>query len=78
MRECCQFKKKLYVFEHLNGLKIIFHKSGIFLLGKAKDKALEYKTIFTCVEGDLPLKYLEFLFMRIFLEIVIGNLPRKK
>ena len=48
----------LYMFEHLSGLKINFHKSEIFCFGKAKDKVEDYMTIFTCVEGKLHMKYL--------------------
>lgn len=48
----------LCIFEHLSGLKINIHKSEIFLFGEARDKGVEYKKIFTSVEGFLPLKHL--------------------
>lgn len=42
----------------MTGLKINFHKSGMFLFGEAIDKATNYATIFTCPIGSLPMRYL--------------------
>jgi hypothetical protein len=47
----------LCIFEQLSGLKIN-HKSEIFSFGKAKDMEDQYKPIFGCEFGTLPLKYL--------------------
>ena len=51
-------KKLLCIFKHLSSLKINFLKSEVFCYGKAKDRSAEYNSIFTCVEGVLPFKYL--------------------
>jgi hypothetical protein len=48
----------LCIFEQLSGLKINFHKSEIFTFGKAKDTEDQYRNIFGCESGSLPLKYL--------------------
>jgi hypothetical protein len=48
----------LCIFEQLSGLKINFHKSEIFTFGKAKDTEDQYRHIFGCESGSLPLKYL--------------------
>lgn len=42
----------------MSGLKINFHKSEIYCIGEAKEKIQEYKEIFSCREGSLPLQYL--------------------
>jgi hypothetical protein len=46
------------MFEQLSGLKINFHKSEIFCFGNAKDKEGEYRQIFGCEAGALPIRYL--------------------
>jgi hypothetical protein len=46
------------MFEQLSGLKINFHKSEIFCFGKAKDMEIQYRQIFGCEVGTLPIKYL--------------------
>ena len=48
----------LCIFEQLSGLKINFHKSEIFCFGKAKEVEDQYRQIFGCESGSLPLKYL--------------------
>jgi hypothetical protein len=48
----------LCIFEQLSGFKINFHKSEIFSFGKAKDMEDQYRHIFGCESGTLPLKYL--------------------
>ena len=50
-------KLVLCLFEQLSGLKINFHKSGLFLFGEAIDKKDEYAKIFTCPIGAFPMKY---------------------
>jgi hypothetical protein len=51
----------LCIFEQLSGLKNNFHKSEIFSFGKAKYMEDQYKQIFGCESGTLPLKYLGIL-----------------
>jgi hypothetical protein len=51
-------KCMLYVFEHLSGLKISYHRIEICCFNKASLTIKDYKSIFACVEGSLPLKYL--------------------
>jgi hypothetical protein len=48
----------LCVFEQLSGLKINFHKSEIFSLGKAKEYEVAYSQLFGCKNGDFPFRYL--------------------
>jgi hypothetical protein len=48
----------LCLFEQMSGLKINFHKSEIFCLGKATAKEMCYADIFTCPHSCLPMKYL--------------------
>jgi hypothetical protein len=48
----------LCLFEQISGLKINFHKSEIYCLGAAKEKAQYYSEIFTFPVADLPMKYL--------------------
>jgi hypothetical protein len=48
----------LCLFEQISGLKINFHKSEIFCLGNAKERAQRYSEIFTCPTAELPMKYL--------------------
>jgi hypothetical protein len=48
----------LCLFEQVSGLKINFHKSEIFCLGEARERALSYSEIFTCPTTELPMKYL--------------------
>jgi hypothetical protein len=51
-------KLLLCAFEQLSGLKINFHKSGIFCFGEAKEVQEEYYSIFGCQCGTYPFKYL--------------------
>lgn len=53
-----KFKFILLLFEQMSGLKINFHKSKVYLFGKAKDRSVLYVDIFTCPVKSLPLKYL--------------------
>jgi hypothetical protein len=48
----------LCIFEQLSGLKINFHKSELFCFGIAKDSEDQYKQLFGCEIGSLPMKYL--------------------
>jgi hypothetical protein len=48
----------LCLFEQISGLKINFHKSEIYYLGEAKERAQRYSEIFTCPTAELPMKYL--------------------
>jgi hypothetical protein len=48
----------LCLFEQILGFKINFHKSDIFCLGAARDKAQRYSEIFTCPTAELPMIYL--------------------
>jgi hypothetical protein len=40
------------------GLKINFHTSELFYFGKAREEEQQYKHIFGCETGSMPLKYL--------------------
>ena len=51
-------KMILCLFEQLSGLKINFHKSEIICFGQAKDLEDQYKHIFGCESGSLPMRYL--------------------
>jgi hypothetical protein len=46
------------LFESMSGLKINFHKSEILCFGNAKEIDYLYADIFTCLIGNLPMKYL--------------------
>jgi retron-type reverse transcriptase len=48
----------LCLFEQMSGLKINFHKSEIFCLGKTVERKNCYADIFTCPHNCLPMKYL--------------------
>ena len=48
----------LSLFEQMSGLNINFHKSDLFCFGKAKGRGEYYASIFTCVEGKIPFRYL--------------------
>ena len=58
LEEARNLKLVLEAFEKLSGLKINFHKSELFCFGAAKDRGLEYRGIFGCVEGSFPFRYL--------------------
>ena len=51
-------KLVLCLFEQLTGLKINFHKSELFCLGRAKDDQESYRQLFGCELGSLPFSYL--------------------
>ena len=53
-----KLKFVLCAFEQMSGLKINFHKSELFLFGDTVNKSEQYKMIFTCLNGSLPMKYL--------------------
>jgi hypothetical protein len=42
----------------MSGLKINFLKSEVCCFGEARDRLEQYTSIFTCVEGEVPFKYL--------------------
>jgi hypothetical protein len=48
----------LCTFEKLLGLKINFHKSGMYYFGEAKGLRDHYAAIFGCQGGSFPFKYL--------------------
>jgi hypothetical protein len=47
----------LFSFKQLSSLKINFHKTENFCFGKAKDQEEQYKEIFDCKPGSLPICY---------------------
>jgi hypothetical protein len=51
-------KLLLCAFEQLSGLKINFHKSEIFCFGEAMNFKSQYKDLYVCNPGTLPMKYL--------------------
>jgi hypothetical protein len=51
-------KLLLCAFEQLSGLKINYHKSGIFCFEESKEVQEEYSSIFGCQCGTYPFKYL--------------------
>ena len=57
LEKAVNMKFILAIFEQLLGLKINFHKSEVFCFGKAKEFQDEYRCIFGCEVGSLPLKY---------------------
>jgi hypothetical protein len=42
----------------MSGLKINFHKSEVYCLGRAKNSCKKFDEVLTCKSGDLPMKYL--------------------
>lgn len=48
----------LCAFEQMSGLTTNFHESEHFLFGEVVNKSTEYRRIFTCHFGDLPMRYL--------------------
>ena len=42
----------------MSGFKINFHKRELLLFGDTVNKREQYKMIFTCPNGSLPMKYL--------------------
>jgi hypothetical protein len=57
MKRAVNMKLILYIFDQLSGLKINFHKSELFYLGKAKDMEQQYMKIMGCKSGVLPMRY---------------------
>ncbi|WVZ77334.1 hypothetical protein U9M48_025213 [Paspalum notatum var. saurae] len=58
LEEAKNLKLVLCAFEQLSGLKINFHKSELFLYGKARSFPKEYSELFGCNVGSLPFGYL--------------------
>ena len=58
LQQAKNLKLILLVFEKLSGLKINFHKSGLFCFGQAKECYDQYSNIFGCKLGSFPVKYL--------------------
>jgi hypothetical protein len=54
LEKALNMKLILCIFEQLSGLNINFHKSELFCFGKAED---QYKHLFGCQSGMLPIKY---------------------
>jgi hypothetical protein len=48
----------LCLFEEMSGLKINFHKSEVYSLGREKNKVRQFEEVLTCKSGNLPMKYL--------------------
>ena len=48
----------LCLFEQLSGLKINFHKSELFCVGRAKEEQDTYRQLFRCELGSLSSSYL--------------------
>jgi hypothetical protein len=48
MEKAKNLKLLLCAFEELSGLKINFHKSGIFCFGEAKNSESFYSQLFEC------------------------------
>jgi hypothetical protein len=59
LEKALNMKLILCIFEELSGLKINFHKSDIFCFGQAKEVENDYKVLFGCEIGSLPLRYLD-------------------
>jgi hypothetical protein len=51
-------KLLLYMFEKMSGLKIIFDKSEVILVGGDNALANQYADLFNCQVGLLPMTYL--------------------
>jgi hypothetical protein len=51
----------LVAFEQLSGLKINFHKSELFCFGEAQDAGSLYADLFSCGQGQFPIRYLGIL-----------------
>jgi hypothetical protein len=58
LEQARNLKFLLCLFEEMSGLKINFHKSEVYCLGRAKDRVRQFEEILTCKSGDLPMKYL--------------------
>lgn len=58
LEKACNMKLLLTAFEQVSGLKINFHKSELICFGRAQDSLDQYKEIFGCKHGELPLRYL--------------------
>ena len=58
VRSAQNLKFILCVFEQMSGLKINFDKSELYCFGEAEDRKMQYEMIFSCVSGQLPMKYL--------------------
>jgi hypothetical protein len=48
----------LTAFEQISVLKINFHKSELFCFGEAQDAASQYADLFSCGQGQFPIRYL--------------------
>jgi hypothetical protein len=58
MTKALNIKLILSVFEKLSRIKINFHKSELFCFGQAKERVQDYRELFGCDEGSLPMRYL--------------------
>jgi hypothetical protein len=58
IEKALNMKLVLCIFEQLLGLKINFHESELFCLGRAKQVEDDYITLFGCDIGSLPFRYL--------------------
>jgi hypothetical protein len=48
----------LLAFELLSGLEINFYKSELFCFGEAQDEVNAYAYLFSCGQGQFPMRYL--------------------
>jgi hypothetical protein len=48
----------LSAFEQLSRLKLNFHKSELFCFGEAQDEVSAYAELFSCAQGQFPMRYL--------------------
>jgi hypothetical protein len=51
-------KLLLYAFEQASGLKINFHKSGLYCFGEAREVETQYTKLFGCKSRAFPMTYL--------------------
>ncbi|WVZ51703.1 hypothetical protein U9M48_002818, partial [Paspalum notatum var. saurae] len=58
LEKACKMKLLLTTFEQVSGPKINFHKSELLCFGRAQDSIDQYKDIFGCKHGEIPLRYL--------------------
>jgi hypothetical protein len=58
LEQARNLKFLLCLFEQMSRLKINFHKSEVYCLGRVKERYKKFEEILTCKAGDLPMKYL--------------------
>jgi hypothetical protein len=58
LEQAKNMKLLLCAFEKLTGLKINFHKSGLFFYGEVKEMEGQYTKLFSCGMVKYPFRYL--------------------